>query len=221
MTHLKAQILLSYKIQGHRCCTNITVFPTSPCNLKRSSLEACSGGCHLSVRLSPHTTLPAGPHCPGPTLSPPTLLRSSCPGHSSPRVAAAQSTACSYRALLFSFKTRITIWNTVRLALLLFRCCQCLSSPLDGSSTRTERTISLTSLHPVPCLWHILERCSVTAARVDDATSFINHAGIDHLKLASLSAGPPFPSIIHLLLPSFIPNAPKKIHIKETKQSLV
>ena len=38
---------------------------------------------------------------------------------------------------------------------------------------------------------------------------------------SSLSAGPPFPSIIHLLLPSFIPNAPKKIHIKETKQSLV
>ena len=70
------------------------------------------------------------------------------------------------------------------LALLLFRCCQCLSSPLDGSSTRTERTISLTSLHPVPCLWHILERCSVKAARVDDATSFINHAGINHLKLA-------------------------------------
>ena len=38
---------------------------------------------------------------------------------------------------------------------------------------------------------------------------------------SSLSAGPPFPSISHLLLPSFIPNAPKKIHIKETKQSLV
>ena len=30
----------------------------------RFSLEGCSGGCHPSVRLSPHTTLPTGPQLP-------------------------------------------------------------------------------------------------------------------------------------------------------------
>lgn len=51
------------------------------------------------------------------------------------------------------------------------------------SSTRTERTVLLTSLYPVPCLWHILGKCSVNAEWMDDAICFINHAGINYLKL--------------------------------------